>query len=194
MLAAIRYHVRNLANPRGRDARQTYWFWFLFVFLLNVAASLVMTVPMLVSVIASGLEVARSGDQAAAESLMLGEMSGNVRQMMAMSAVLGCMNLALMATALVRRLHDSGNTGLWALVAGAIYLASLALGWSRADDAATLMRELAATSDPSQAIAVQTRMAWDALIGYVPLIMVVVFGLLRSEPGPNRYGEEPLRP
>ena len=193
MREALRYHFKHLLVFYGRDARQTFWYWFLFLFILNMAASLVMTLPVTMDAVTAGFEAAKGGDEAAAQAAMMSQMAVIMKRVIVFSLAMGVINLMLMAAPLVRRLHDSGNTGLWAIVAGAIYLASLLLTWSRADQAVALMRRLAAAHDPQMMLGMQTRLAWDGLLGYVPLIMVIAFGLLKSTPGPNRYGERPAR-
>jgi uncharacterized membrane protein YhaH (DUF805 family) len=193
MRAALRYHFKHLLVFYGRDARQTFWYWFLFLFILNMAASLITTLPITLNALEAGFEAAKSGDEAAAQAAMMSQMATMMKRIIMFSLAMGAVNLRLMAAPLVRRVHDSGNTGLWAIVAGAIYFASLVLTWSRADQAVALMRRLAAAHDPQMVLGVQARLAWDGLLGYVPLIMVIVFGLLKSTPGPNRYGERPVR-
>ena len=193
MREALRYHFKHLLVFYGRDSRQTFWYWFLFLFIVNIAATLIMTLPVTMDAVAVGYDAAKDGDEAAAQAAMMSQMAVVMKRVIVISLAVGVINLMLMAAPLVRRVHDSGNTGLWAIVAGAIYLASLALTWSRADEAVALMRRLAAAHDPQMALGMQTRVAWDGLLGYVPLIMVIAFGLLKSTPGPNRYGGRPAR-
>lgn len=193
MRAALRYHFKHLLVFYGRDARQTFWYWFLFLFVINIGAMLVMTLPVTMDALAAGYDAGTGGDEAAAQAAMMSQMTVTMKRVIVFSIAVGVINLMLMAAPLVRRIHDSGNTGLWAIVAGAIYLASLVITWSRADQAVALMRRMAAAHDPQMAFGMQTKIAWDGLLGYVPLIMVIGFGLLKSTPGPNRYGERPAR-
>ncbi len=193
MLGAIQYHLRHLADFTGRDARQTFWYWFLALFIVNIVASTIATVPIMIETMTIGFEAARNGNPEAAQATMMSAMGDRVASMIVLSLVLGAANLLLIAAAFVRRLHDSGKSGIWALVAGVVYVVSLLLTWSRADDAAALMREIAAAQDPDTVFAMQSKMAWEGLLGYVPLVMVIGFGLLKSDPEPNRFGEEPVR-
>ncbi len=193
MLGAMRYHAQHLFDFTGRDARQTFWYWFLFLFIVNIAVGFAMSVPVTISAMSSAFEAAGSGDPEAARTAVMSQMAGAMRPMIVGGIVLGLANIVLIAAAFVRRLHDSGKPGLWALVAGVIYLASLWLSWAEADKVTAMMNEIASAGEPGGALAMQSRMGWQGLIGYVPLAMVIGFGLLKSDPGANRYGAEPVR-
>lgn len=49
MLGAVKYNLANLANFKGRDARQTFWYYVLFLVIVQFAVSMVFTIPMYVS-------------------------------------------------------------------------------------------------------------------------------------------------
>ena len=193
MLGAMKYHAAHLFDFHGRDARQTFWYWFLFLFIVNIAVGVVISVPMTMSAMSTAMEATRSGDAQAAQAAMMAKMASSMRPVLIGGIVLGLVNILLLAAAFVRRLHDSGKPGIWAAIAGAIYLFSLWVSWDRADEMVAMMQQLSDASDPQGAIAAQTRMAWQSLLGYIPIVMVIVFGVLKSDPGPNRYGEEPVR-
>lgn len=190
---ALLYHFRHLADFAGRDARQTFWFWFLFLFIINIAVSTIATVPMMIEAVQTGMEAARSGDPGSAEATMMADMSDQMGFMMEVGIVIGLFNAAMMAAPFVRRLHDSGKSGIWAAIAGAIYLASLVMAWLRADDVAAMMQQMSTKADSAEILELQSQLMWQSLLGYVPLIIIVVFGVLGSDPGPNRFGEEPVR-
>ena len=192
MFGALKYHARRVFDFSGRDARQTFWYWFLLVFIVNLAVGIAMSVPMMGSGMATALAGARDGDPQAAQAAMMAEMASYMRPLMLGGIVLGLFNLVLMAAPFVRRLHDSGKSGIWAAIAGLIYLASLWLSWSNADQIVAMTQQMAVAT-PSERIAMQAEMARQSLLGYIPLIMVIVFGVLKSDPGPNRFGEEPVR-
>jgi uncharacterized membrane protein YhaH (DUF805 family) len=193
MLDALKYHVRHLADFTGRDSRQTFWYWFLFLFIINIAAGIAMSLPMMATGIAAAFEGARSGDPQAVQAAVITQMAGYMRPLMMGAVVLGVVNLVLMAAPLVRRLHDSGKSGLWAAVAGVIYLVSLWMSWRNADAAIALMREMAAAGSAAERMEAQAHIVWQNLLGYVPLVMVIVIGVLKSDPGANRFGQEPVR-
>ena len=190
---ALRYHFGHLAGFAGRDARQTFWFWFLFLFIVNIAVSTIATVPMMIEAVQTGMDAARSGDPGSAEATMMASMSGQMTFMMEVGIVIGLFNTAMMAAPFVRRLHDSGKSGIWAVIAGAIYLASLVLAWLRADEVAAMMQQVTDAANSADMVELQSQMMWQSLLGYVPMIMIVGFGILGSDPGANRFGEEPVR-
>jgi uncharacterized membrane protein YhaH (DUF805 family) len=193
MLAALRYHFGHLLDFSGRDARQTFWYWFLFLFIVNMAAGFAMTIPLMAKTMASAFEVARTGNQAAMQAVVVDQIAGSMAPMVELSIALGVANLALMAAAFVRRLHDSGRSGVWAALAGAIYAGTLALSWTRIGEMTRMVHDAAANPQGVQAMAIQARMGWQGLIGYVPIIMIIGFGVLKSDPGANRFGADPVR-
>jgi uncharacterized membrane protein YhaH (DUF805 family) len=193
MLGAMKYHAGHLFDFGGRDARQTFWFWFLFLFILNIAIGMAMSLPMTISAMSTAFEGARTGDPAAAQAAMMNQMADSMRPLIVGGIIIGLFNVVMMAAALVRRLHDSGKSGVWAALTGAIYLASLALSWFTADEIVAMMREAAAAGGPQTGLGMPVQLGWQSLLGYVPMIMVIVVGVLGSDPGPNRYGEEPVR-
>lgn len=194
MLQAVRYHLSHLADFSGRDARQTFWYWFLALFILNIVVGLAMSLPATISATTTALEATRNGgDPAAAQAAAMAGMAGSMRSMIIAGIVLGLVNVVLLAAALVRRLHDSGQSGLWAALVGAIYLFSLWQNWSSADQMVEVMRQMSSASNPASAVEAQAQLARQSLLGYVPVVLVIVIGLLRSTPGQNRFGEVPVR-
>jgi len=193
MWGAMKYHARHLFDFSGRDARQTFWFWFLFLFIVNLVVGMAMSIPMTVSAMSTAFDSARSGDPVAAQAAMMNQMAGSMRPLIIGSIVVGLFNLVLMAAPLVRRLHDSGKSGLWAALIGAIYLASLAYSWTNADKVVATMRQAATAGVTNPVSGMQAQLGWQSLLGYVPMIMVIIVGLLKSDPGPNCYGAEPVR-
>jgi len=193
MRAALRYHFKHLLAFYGRDSRQTFWYWFLLLFIVNIAVSLVTSMPMTMDAVTAGYDAVKGGDEVAAQTAMLSQMAVSMKRVIMVSLAVGVINVMLIAAPLIRRMHDSGNTGLWAIVAGVIYLLSLGLTWSRADEAVALMRRVAAASNPQMVLGMQPKFGLNSLLEYIPLIVVLGFGLLKSTPGPNRYGEGPVR-
>ena len=131
MLEAIKYHFRHLTDFSGRDARQTFWYWFLFLFIAqhrgvdgrDGADDDRSDVDGL-----RGRAQRRSGSGRAADDGTDGGIDAHDRCWWRSS--LGIVNLLLIAAAFVRRLHDSGKSGL---VGGAcralIYLGIAGYGW-----------------------------------------------------------------
>lgn len=192
MLGAIKYQFSHLFDLSGRDARQTFWYWILFVAIVNVIVSMAVSVPMMVGAIAAGIESAKATGQAPDEAAMMQHMSGAVGQILIVSIIMGLANVVLVGAAFTRRLHDSNKSAVWAIAAAVIYIFSLWLSYSHASDVAALIQQAANSPDPQAAMADQSAFAMDGLIGWVPLVMIIVFGVMKSDPGPNRYGDAPV--
>ena len=194
MLGAIKYNFRHLFDFVGRDARQTFWYWVLFVVILNIVVSLAISIPMTVGAMSTMFDAARSGgDPALAEAAMLDEMGAMARPLVLVSVVVGLANIVLLAASFVRRLHDSGKSAIWAILAGAVQLVALFLAFEQINEAEAMIRNAASAQSAQDALAMQGQLAWRSLIGWIPLLMLVVFGVMKSDPGPNAYGAEPVR-
>jgi uncharacterized membrane protein YhaH (DUF805 family) len=193
MLQSIRYNFAHLFDFSGRDARQTFWFWMLFVVLLNIVASLVISVPMTMGAVSEGVDAARAGNEAAVQAAVLDRMGGMAQTLIWVSVAVGIVNIVLVAAAFVRRLHDSGKSALWAAIAGLAHVAALVLALDQVGDAEAMIRQAATATSAQEAMATQAQFGWQAILGWLPLILIVVFGLMKSDEGANRYGEAPVR-
>ena len=191
MFEAIGYNFRHLFDFRGRDPRRTFWLWALFVVLLNIVVSLAISIPLGIEAVSVGMAGPQS--DAAVESAIVERMASMAETLIWLSIAIGLANIVLLAAAFVRRLHDSGRSALWALVAGAVQLLSLGLELGQVGDAEAMIRAATAARNAEEALALQGGMAWQGLIGWIPLIILVVFGVMASDPGPNRYGEPPAQ-
>jgi uncharacterized membrane protein YhaH (DUF805 family) len=140
------------------------------------------------------MDAARTGaDQAAVQAAVMARMSDMVRTMVLVSIGIGLVNLVLVAAALVRRLHDSGKPGVWAVAIGALYAVSLIVAYQQIGAMQAAMSHAAAGGSPEDMLAFQRTTGLRGLLGWVPLILVIVFGVMKSDPAPNKYGDEPVR-
>jgi uncharacterized membrane protein YhaH (DUF805 family) len=200
MLKAIKHGLSNLGNFEGRDARQAFWYYVLFLYVITVAVSMVVTVPMIFQSfmvgIREGIKASQSGDpvatQVATQTAMMHSMTGLFSTSMWIGVVTGFLMLAGLAAAFVRRLHDSALSGYWALLPGAIQVANLML-------APMLMRRMMdnlAQSMPGDPMAgfhaMQSSAGAASLFGWIAIILIIVLGVRKSTPGPNQYGEAPF--
>lgn len=96
----------------------------------------------------------------------------------AANAAVGAALLAPTAPLLVRRLHDTGWSGWWAMLGlpFAVY---------------ELWRDAVVLSDPSGLTVPPEAPWWVAGPGLVVLIVLIVLLLGEGEPGPNAYGPDP---
>ena len=193
MLGAIKYNFRHLFDFSGRDARSTFWYWFLFVIVLNIVVSLAISIPTVVGAISSATEAAQDGNRAMAEAAARDRMAGMATPLIWASIVVGLANIVLLAASFVRRLHDSGKSAVWAVLAGAVQLVTLFLALEKIEDAEAMIRNAAAARSAGEAFAMQGPIAWQSLIGWIPLAILIVFGVMKPDEGANRYGESPVR-
>jgi len=192
MFTAIRHNLTHLGQFEGRDARQTFWFYVLFLVLINIALSFVISIPIVGATMKVGIQAAQQGlkpDQVGVE--VLRSISGWIGISMWFSIALGLAMIALLAAAFVRRVHDTGNSGWWAVVPIVAKLCAMALNVSAT---MTLIDTIAHAADAASlqaAMAQNSEMLPYGFLTWIGPVVVVVFGLLPSTPGANRYGGEP---
>jgi uncharacterized membrane protein YhaH (DUF805 family) len=192
MIEAIKYNLRHLTQFGGRDARRTFWFYVLFLTLAQIAISFAISIPLTGSMVGDAVVAARGGaGEADIQRRVLEHMGTVMRTTMWSSVILALLTTALMVAAFTRRLHDSNKPGWIALVVVAIQLVSVALIVSHIDDTVQMMGSMQ-SGDIAAIQEMQGKMAVRGLLGWVPLILTIVFGVLPSTPGENRYGPQPL--
>ncbi|MCJ2177714.1 DUF805 domain-containing protein [Novosphingobium album (ex Hu et al. 2023)] len=195
MIEAIRHNLSSLTNFSGRDSRSTFWFYVLFLAIIQLVTTFG------VSIVAGGamavdvFQSARGGaDQAAIQQQMIERMAGLIQLTMWMSVVLSIVMTLLLAAAFARRLHDSGNSGWIAALAVVLQLLSIVLTIGMIGEMVSFITSMK-LNDPSamQAAAQMQRSkyALQGLLGWVPLLIVIIFGVWPSSDGDNRYGPEP---
>lgn len=104
--------LSNIMEYKGRLNRQKYWTFILYVFALAIAAMFVMTV--LLDLFPSGYFYGAGPYKVSWNS------SSNVIILIVLITVIS------ISSATVRRLHDVGKSGLWALISLSLLLISLA--------------------------------------------------------------------
>jgi uncharacterized membrane protein YhaH (DUF805 family) len=191
MLGAIRHGLANVLNFEGRDARQTFWYYVLFAYLLNMALSMLFVVPAMIGAFTASFQAAMQhpGDAAAAQAVATSAMSGAMEPMMWVGAISAVLMLVLLAASLVRRLHDSGLSGYWALVPGVFQVLGLITMPAQMNRMMTAMGGGGAGDPLAGVTALQSQMGFTSLLGWVAIVAVIIFGVRKSTEGPNRYGE-----
>ena len=194
MFGAIKHALTNLTNANGRDARQTFWFWVLFIVILRFVAGMVIAIPLTAKIATAAFEAAKNGtaeDPAAVQTMMIKIVTDNLAQMVWFSMGIAIITMVLLCTSLIRRLHDSNLSGWLVLIPGAIYAAVIASMPAQIDTAITMMKAMKPGSqlDPGTIMQAQGPMA---LIAWVPIAIVVWFGIRKSSEGPNRFGDAPV--
>lgn len=193
MFGAIKYGLANLANVKGRDARPTFWYYVLFLVVLRFMAGLAISLPTTAHTMSVAMQAAQNhADQAAMQAQMFAAMAESLPLAMWLGVVVGAVTAILLVASLVRRLHDSGMSGWWALLPAALQVFALAQAPTALHRAMDMLTHLDARTMPNPSAMIQAQGA-TALLGWLPAIAVIVIGLIRSSDGPNRFGEAPVR-
>lgn len=189
MLGAIKYNLSNLTNFSGRDARQTFWYYVLMIVVLRFAAGMVVTIPMMVSTFTSAFEAARVGvEPAAFQQQINAQTIAMMEQLQWLTIGIGVISGLLLLAALVRRLHDSDHSGWWATLPAVLYTYALWNVPRQVRQAAEIMTSMDPDNPPNPLAMMQGQVA-NMAITWLPLVVVIVIGSLKSSPGPNRYGD-----
>ncbi|TCM22072.1 uncharacterized membrane protein YhaH (DUF805 family) [Novosphingobium sp. PhB165] len=193
MLGSIKYNLTNLLNFKGREARQTFWFYVLFLFILQYAAGLLISMPMMSGMMKGAFSAAQQGaTEAELQARLMAQMAGYMRTAMTLNAVVAVIAGLLLLTAFIRRLHDSNRPGWIALIPLVLSLAAQALIWSKMGEIIVAMNRVSG-SDPTAILSMQSKVLGASLMSWGAILIVIVFGVWPSTPGPNRYGDAPVR-
>jgi uncharacterized membrane protein YhaH (DUF805 family) len=187
ILASIRHNLAGLARFSGRDTRGEFWPYAIFLFLLSTAVSIVVAGFIMADMVLrlqryilahpEGLPPPVPGRPGLPPELMP-DLAALTGPMIASNLLL----VALLAAAIVRRLHDRDRTGLWGLmplpfmVVGMINQeATLALAMGRR------------TASPAEALMFMT-----APLFWISLVALIVLLAGEGTGGPNRFGPDPM--
>lgn len=194
MLDAIAYNFRHVFDFSGRDARPTFWYWILFLIGLQFLIGMVVSVPLYLEMFSGAFDAARSGaSDEQIRATVFSEMSGQLKTQMGLSLATGAVMSALFAASFVRRLHDSGKPG-WILALVLVpYLGALLYNFVNFDAMLALVESSMAGGDPEAALANQSRLYTYSAFAWLGYIVAIVFGVMKSDAGPNPYGETSVR-
>lgn len=197
MIDAIKYSLANVTNFEGRDARQTFWYYVLFLVVLQFLVSIIASIPMYVTMFSAIFDAASQGaDPEIAVQAMIGDMVEQVRVQVIVGMVIGVIVALLIIASFVRRLHDAGFSGWIVLLPLATQAFSMIYSFTYLDRMEELMIEsmsTVATGGGNDPLAMQAEMGGFGLVGWIGYIIVIIFGCLKSQDGPNKYGDAPVR-
>ncbi|MEP3420702.1 MAG: DUF805 domain-containing protein [Erythrobacter sp.] len=200
MIQSIRHGLTHIFDFSGRDARQTFWFYVLFLVVAQFIIGMVAAIPLYVSVFTQALESASAGGESAeAMEAFMSNMIGQMRLQMIISTVLGVIMTVMLTASFVRRLHDGGFSGWIAAVPVCTQIFSLVYTYTFFDRIEEVMRETMATTQNAaqngdfDPFAAQAEMGVMGLVGWIGLLIIIGFGIVKSEDGPNTYGDAPTR-
>lgn len=195
MLEAIRHNLSNLTNLSGRDSRSTFWFYVLFLVIIQIAISFGVSIVAGGAMAVDAFHTARGGaDEVAIQQHVLAGMGGMVRTSMWGSVVLSFLMTAMLAASFTRRLHDSDKPGWIAGITVALQLLAIVLTIGMIGEMVTFITSMKVGDPVAMREAIQAQQGKYALrgtLGWIPLLLVVIFGVWPSSDGDNRYGPEP---
>lgn len=194
MWGAIKYNLANLTNFNGRDARQTFWYYVLFLVVVQFALGIIMVIPLYVDMFTQAFNAARSGmDEAQMQAMMFSDVADQMKTQMMVSAVLSLVIVVMLLASFVRRLHDSGKPGWWAAIPAATYIFAAIYNFMNVENIIAVMQEAMTSGNPAAAYSMQGEMAGWSIISWIGIIVVIVFGVMKSDEGANGYGDAPVR-
>ncbi len=196
MWAAIKYNLANLTNPNGRDARQTFWYFVLIIAVCQVGVTMLISIPMTMSAMAESISaVSQGADPEQINATMMANMGATMGPQIWVGAIASLIGTLLLMCSFIRRLHDSGKSGYWALLVLIAQLAGIAYSISTIEDIQAYFSSISdlETLNPGTMLQQQKDMAAKGLVRWVGPIIVIIFGVMKSTDGPNAYGEKPVR-
>lgn len=190
MIAETKYCLANLANFNGRDSRATFWWYMLAIIILQVVLGALLAGPMMAGMMGSLAESAQQGiSPEAAQAQALGTMFSSMQDWLIYGTVLAVISVILFAAAFVRRLHDSNKPGWIVLIPIATTAISQVMGYQFINDALPAMQAAMEAGDFAAMAQLQQDMQGYSAISYIGYLVAIVFGVMNSTPGPNRYGD-----
>lgn len=191
-------HLSGLADFSGRENREPFWLWILVVYVAQTVVGILIMFPLMFSWMGPMMQ----GDPHRFDDhpeLIMQMMMPMMSTMMTFGAVLGVVWIVLIAAAVTRRLHDSGRSGWWAAPVLALHVVMplvyatifpkffAAMGAVR--DGMTPEQVNAAMMPAMQPI---MWLSLAGMIGFVIMIVLVVFLCQPGTSGVNRFGDDPL--
>ncbi|MBQ1499290.1 MAG: DUF805 domain-containing protein [Sphingomonas sp.] len=194
MFKPITHNLARLARFSGRDTRETFWPYALTLFVLAMAASALAVMPAVLGAMAKMQRfAAEHPDQATVRqgpgsySIQIQgshpELMPDMRGILPGLAIVLLVFVALVAAAVVRRLHDRGKSGAWALPP----LIFLVIGMM-------LMPRLFGTAPDGPNLSLLPLLFVNNLLYLASLGWLMVLLAGDGTVGPNRHGEDPTPP
>lgn len=187
IVAANKRGFANVMRFEGRDRPRQFWPYGLFLYALSALAGLALTVPMMISAFKSafaavGASAGANVDPQQMQAEMMRDIMAQTQAILPLSLAINAVFMALIAAAVVRRLHDRDWSGWWVLILP---------GTAAIGAVTSLWMFDAMASDPAMLIE-QPQLfqlaGWLPLIGYIVLIVQMVQG---GDPRANRFGDPP---
>lgn len=167
LIDPIRYNLRNLTRFSGRQGRPSFWIYVAATYVFFQVISMMVMAPVMFSMMSGPFP-----DQTGVGS--------TVTTVMLISVGMMVLWLFLLLAAIVRRLHDRGLVGWFALLPAPGY--------------ALMMSHMPAWMEMFMRPEVELDLRrfeplmWGGLVFYAGLGLLIVLLALKGQPGENRFG------
>jgi len=186
-------HLKGLLSFSGREGRKPFWIWAALNLVLSMAMMAAVMVPTMIDMFSRIERFADEHPEQVTRTYGPGSYSirieGDHPELMPdFSGMIGWIGLGtmlsviLLAAAVVRRLHDSGRSGVWGLLPLPFLTAGMVM-------MPRLFDQFAAGPEPDLGIffaVFLNNLAYLAALG-----VLIVLLALRGTPGENRFGPPP---
>jgi uncharacterized membrane protein YhaH (DUF805 family) len=186
LFASIGHNLRRIADPSGRESNILFWPYAILVAALNYIAGALVAAPIMMETMQHMAEIVAEAQRRGAEHdpspmpfdpAFMPDVSGIALP----SAIILAASVALLFSAVARRLHDRDRTGLWGLMP----LPFAALGIALTPYAFHGM----AGGEPDPALFVGVMLS--NLLNMAALIGLIVLLVGKGSPEANRFGPAP---
>jgi len=171
IMANIRMHLSGLTNFSGRETRVMFWPWVGLAFGLAMAANVLLMTQLVMPAVLIA-DVAE-------------EIVAAMRSYAMAMGIVASITVALLAAAVVRRLHDAGQP-VWIGLVPLPFLAFGLIWFIRVMSLAFVVEEVDSGFTAAFALGFLNN-----LIYLATLVFLVVCLARRSEPQENRHGPQP---
>lgn len=194
-------HLSGLATFSGRENRQPFWLWILIVYAVHMVVGIIVMVPLMFSMV-DRMAPMMQGDPHRFDDhpeLVMQMITPMMSSIMIVTVILSLLWVASIAAAVVRRLHDGDRSGWWASPVFAVHIVMPLLYLSAFPRFFDMMGKVKPGMTPDQVNAqmmpAMQSFAWVwllGMVGFLLMIVLIVFLCLPGTQGTNRYGEDPL--
>ncbi|MDB5691723.1 MAG: hypothetical protein JWO81_786 [Alphaproteobacteria bacterium] len=187
VFASIRHNLANLFRLSGRDSRASFWPYAIAVFLLAMAADILLFIPIMSDMMTRTMAYARAHPEGLPKPvpgqppILPPELMPDMNRMFVPMTAVGVAMILLLAAAIVRRLHDRGKSGWWA----ALPLPFKALGLLIGPAAARAM-----TAYPPKPSLLATIGSLNGLCSLAAIVFLIVLLVGEGTKGPDPLRED----
>lgn len=185
---AIGENLTGLARPSGRAARGQFWPWAITVFLLAMAADILLFVPVMSDMMNRMFLYLRAHPEGFPQPApgqppaLPPELMPDMAKMAIPTSVVTLIAILLLASAVVRRLHDRDKPGWWGALPLPFQAAAMAMS-------PFVLKNITVFPNPHPGLLLLSTLNSLAFWGAFIFLIVLLAG--DGTRGPNRFGPDP---